>query len=331
MLAPIVEATTMDRSIGISVVSPFFNEASIVEEAVTTMLAELSTLDGEWELIVVNDGATDGSGDIVREIAHPRLRLLEYATNRGRGHALLTGIMAARGDLIVTTEIDLSWGDDIVHRLVQALRSTDADFVVASPHMHGGRYRNVPSKRVLYSKLGNRVIRILMANAATMNTGMTRGYRRSMIQTLPLYESGKEFHLEVILKATALGYRFCEIPATLEWKEYKHQGRRVARKSSSKVNRLIVTHTLFSIFASPVRYAWAVSLASLVAGGFFFAYAVVLFLRNEVSAYSGLMGILLMVLALVLFMMGVVMQQGNMIQREAWLLQRELRRSRERT
>ena len=310
-------------------VSPFFNEAGILETAIKTMLEQMSTLDAEWELIVVNDGATDGSREIAHAISHPRLRVLGYSNNRGRGHALRTGIKAARGDMIVTTEIDLSWGDSIVHDLVKALReNSDVDFVVASPHMTGGSYKNVPPKRVFYSTFGNRIIRALMSHAASMNTGMTRAYRREMIQSLPLYEDGKEFHLEVILKAAPLGYKFLEIPATLEWKDYKHKGKRVARKSSSKVNRLIVTHTLFSIFASPVRYAWGVSFVSFLAGAFFFVWAVINYFLGEVSAFNAVMGVSLVVLAIVLFMMGVVMQQGNMIQREIWLLQRERRNDR---
>lgn len=80
-----------------------------------------------------------------------------------------------------------------------------ADIVVASPHLPGGGYKNVPAKRVWLSRLGNKVIRACMSDAATMNTGMTRAYRRRAILSLPLYEPGKEFHLEVILKATALG------------------------------------------------------------------------------------------------------------------------------
>ena len=64
----------------------------------------------------------------------------------------------------------------------------DADMVVASPHMQGGSYKNVPFKRVLYSKLGNKVIRACMSNVVTMNTGMTRAYRRNAIRSLPLSE-----------------------------------------------------------------------------------------------------------------------------------------------
>jgi glycosyltransferase involved in cell wall biosynthesis len=289
------------------------------------MLKQLSSLQLEWELIVVNDGSTDESATIVHQIAkeHPNLRLESYPTNRGRGCALRKGIASARGEIIVTTEIDLSWGENIVHELVSAMNKwPDADIVVASPHLPGGGYRNVPAKRVWLSRIGNHVIRTCMTDAVTMNTGMTRAYRRSIIQSLPLTEDGKEFHLEVILKATAFGFRIYEIPAVLEWKEYKRHGKQVSRKSASRVNRLVISHSLFSVFANPVRYVWLMSLGSLFLSIVFFGFAVVFTFLEMVAAYSALMSIALLIVSIVLFVLGVVVKQGNMIQRELWVLQR---------
>jgi glycosyltransferase involved in cell wall biosynthesis len=309
----------------ISVICPFFNESQIIEQAIRQLLDRLRSFDGKWELIVVNDGSTDGSEKIALRIAaeNPNLRVLGYMFNRGRGHALRTGISAARGEIIVTTEIDLSWGETIVHNLVKAMEKwPDADMVVASPHLPGGGYKNVPFKRVWLSRMGNHVIRACMSNAATMNTGMTRAYRREMIQSLPLSENGKEFHLEVILKASAFGYRIREIPTILEWKDYKHQGQRVNRKSSSKVNKLIVSHSLFSVFANPVRYVWGMSVFSFILGVVSFVGAVVLYYLNMVSAYTALLSLSLFIVAIVLFVLGVVLKQGNLIQRELWWLQR---------
>jgi glycosyltransferase involved in cell wall biosynthesis len=308
----------------ISVVCPFFNESEIIEQSVRQMLTQLNSLDVEWELIIVNDGSTDGSDRIAELIAweSQRLKVLGYPFNRGRGHALRTGIAAASGDIVITTEIDLSWGESIVHDLLEAMkRWPDADIVVASPHLPGGGYKNVPFKRVWLSRIGNRVIRACMFNSVTMNTGMTRAYRRQAIQFLPLCEDGKEFHLEVILKATAFGFRIKEIPTTLEWKEYRHRGQKKQRKSSSRVNRLIVSHSLFSVFANPVRYVWAMSMIFLVSGLVSFAFALALFFLNMVSAYTALMSFSLVILGILLFVLGVVVKQGNMIQRELWILQ----------
>jgi glycosyltransferase involved in cell wall biosynthesis len=309
----------------VSVVCPFFNESGILEHAIRTLLARLRTLNARWELIVVNDGSTDGSGAIAERIASeaPQLRVLGYRYNRGRGHALRTGIAAARGEIIITTEIDLSWGEEIVHDLLAEIEAhPETDIVVASPHLPGGGYKNVPAKRVWLSRIGNHVIRACMSNATTMNTGMTRAYRRNVIQSLPLFADGKEFHLEVILKATEFGLHIREIPALLEWKEYKHQGKRVKRTSSSRVNRLIVSHSLFSVFANPVRYVWAASLFTAALGAGFFIYALILYSLRMVSAYTALFSLALFIVAIVLFVLGVVVKQGNMIQRELWTIER---------
>jgi dolichol-phosphate mannosyltransferase len=316
--------SSLDR-VDVSIVCPFFNEAGIIEHAIRQMLVQLETLPARWELIVVNDGSTDESPLLAEAVAleNPRLRVLGYERNRGRGHALHTGIMAARGAVIVTTEIDLSWGETVVHDLVAAMqRWPDADIVVASPNLPGGGYRHVPAKRVWISRFGNRVIRLCMANAVTMNTGMTRAYRREVIQSLPLTEPGKEFHLEVILKATSFGHKIYEIPAILEWKQHKRQGQVVKRKSSSRVNRLIVSHSLFSIFANPVRYVWLMSAAFFGMGVFFIGVAFYLYYLQEVSAYTMLFGLSLFIVGALFFVLGVVLKQGNIIQREIWMMQR---------
>jgi hypothetical protein len=139
---------------------------------------------------------------------------------------------------------------------------------------------------------------------------------------MPLTEAGKEFHLEVILKATAFGHRIREIPAVLEWKQHKRQGQVVKRVSSSKVKRLIVSHSLFSIFANPVRYVWLLSAAFFGIGTFFVVTAFVLFYLGQVSAYNMLFGLSLSIVGMLLFVLGVVLKQGNIIQRELWMMQR---------
>src|SRR5262249_19560614 len=165
----------------ISVVCPFFNEEAIIDPSVRLMLQNLATLSEEWELIIVNDGSRDRSLELARalEAEDRRLRGVSYPDNRGRGYAIRTGVGHARGDLVLTTEIDSSWGDDICVTLAAELRKRpDADIVIASPHLPGGGYRNVPLARVLLSTAGNYVIRSGLTYSVTMHTGMTRGYRR---------------------------------------------------------------------------------------------------------------------------------------------------------
>ena len=208
----------------ISVVCPFYNEEAILAASVRLMLRNLSTLTDDWELIIVNDGSRDGSLAVAQglEAESKQLRVLGYPVNRGRGYAIRHGAAHAKGEVLVTTEIDSSWGDDIVHRLAAAMAEwPDADMVIASPHLPGGGYKNVPPYRVFLSSFGNYVIRAGLTYAVTMNTGMTRAYRLRKFLDLPLYEDEKEMHLEVVSKALALGYRIREIPCILEWRTAK--------------------------------------------------------------------------------------------------------------
>jgi len=313
----------------VSIVCPFFNEEAILSNAILHLLDFLTSLKTSWEVIVVNDGSLDNSVEIAREFAQRdgRLRVLSYERNRGRGYALRTGIQHARGDYVITTEIDLSWGDDIVHRIYDALAArADVDMVVASPHLEGGGYRNVPAHRVLLSKLGNIVLRLGIPQAPSMNTGMTRGYRRQAIERLALYEDGKEFHLEVVVKALAAGLNISEVPAVLEWKDHKLASAGAKkRKSSSKVRRLVKSHLLFGVFAAPIRYLWALSGVWLALAMTSFFYAAYRFCVAEPYAY-GILGCLIsFVLSLLFFGLGVITEQNRILSREMWRLQSHLR------
>lgn len=311
----------------ISIVCPFYNEEAIIEKSITEILRSLETLVGPWELIVVNDGSNDGSADIVRRLAAiaPRLRMVGYDVNQGRGFALRTGIHHAKGDLIVTTEIDLSWGSDIVHRIVRTFREhPEADMVIASPHLPGGGYRNVHWRRVLLSTLGNYIIRSGLSYGVTMNTGMTRGYRREKIVTLPLEERGKEIHLEIVSKALAFGYRIVEIPAVLDWKSRKAVTNGKKRASRSNVPTLIRSHLLFSVLAAPFRYIFLASCLLFAGSMLFFAWAFYNLLTQNVAIFLAITGFFLGLFGFLVFAVGILANQNSAVQRELWRLQARL-------
>jgi dolichol-phosphate mannosyltransferase len=314
----------------ITIVSPFRNEELIIEASVRRMMANLESLDDEWEYIIVDDGSTDTSLHKARELERQfsRLRVLSYPTGRGRGHAIRFGIAQARGEIIVTTEIDSSWGDEIVASIVNEFqRRPDADIIIASPHLAGGGYRNVPANRVFLSTLGNYIIRAGLTNSVTMNTGMTRGYRRECFLTLPLDEDDKEMHLEIIAKAQAFGLRIYEIPAVLEWQNHESREPAAPRKSSANVNKLIRTHTLFALLAAPFRYIYLVSGGIAVIALGFFIWSVINLLTHRISIYLFLSAIVLGTLSFLIFGLGVLAQQGRAFQRDLWRLRRELRAS----
>jgi hypothetical protein len=236
----------------LSVIAPIYNEQEVIESSIGKILEALSNFPGTWELILVNDGSTDDTLAILAERAKndDRIVVVSYARNRGRGFALRTGISHSRGNYVVTTESDLTWGKDIIQQLYWALRNDDADIVVASPYAKAGKLENVPLKRALLSRLGNRVLRLSTPSPITMLTGMTRGYRGPPVRSLPLEEDGKEIHLEIVSKACMLGWRFSEIPATLRW-DPPRPGQPV-RKSKFRTRKLVRSHLFLGFSEAPV-------------------------------------------------------------------------------
>lgn len=312
----------------ISVICPFYNEEAIIEAAVNNMTARLASLQHDWELIVVNDGSRDQSAEYVRRAAgkNPRIKIAGYEQNRGRGYALRHGIALANGDIIVTTEIDLSWGEDIVHRLAEAFeKHPDADMIVASPNLPGGGYRNVPLKRVLISRIGNMIIRMGQGLEMTMYTGMTRGYKRESFLSLPIDEDEKEFHLEVAQKAQAFGFKIYEIPCILEWKDARLARPGAAkRKSSSKIHKLIRTHMAFAAATAPFRYILPLSLMMIGISVPFGVWAVVNLLMGHPSALVLITGLMLFLIGFVAFAIGMLSYQNQLIQRDLWRIRSDL-------
>ena len=311
----------------ISVVSPFFNEEAVLKNAVEEMLASLNSVGRAYEFIIVNDGSTDGSLRIAQELVSQHgklLKLVSYASNKGRGHALRKGMEAARGDIIVTTEADGSWGEDIVSRLVGYLDDNpDKNVVIASPHLEGGSYKNVPFKRRLLSSWGNILIRRLVCSEITMFTGMTRAYRRDALESLPLSSDGKEFHLEIFAKLRSMNARIGEIPCCLEWKTHKLSAKGDARKSSTKLFSVAMSHLLFAVGSQPWRYLFGLSALLMIPAMVLFAFALIRFLNGEPAIYLGTGAGLSFISSVLLFNFGVLANQNCVLEAELWLLQKD--------
>jgi len=180
---------------------------------------------------------------VVRELVakDARIRLVSYARNRGRGYALRQGFAVARGDFIATVEADNTWGERIVPEMLQALQTAPGvDFIIASPNLAGGAYRNIPLGRLFRSWFGNKIFRFIFDGKVTMATGMTRCYRASVIQGMLLRSDGKEIHVEILSKAFALGFISQEIPAILAWEPGEKRGQRAG--GFLKGYRLIAEH-----------------------------------------------------------------------------------------
>lgn len=243
----------------VSLVIPAFNESEIILHNVDELAAWMTSNaeDISFEILVVDDGSTDGMGALLDEACEQRdwLLVAHHPVNMGRGRGVRTGFSKATGEYIVCLDADLSYSPDHVLKLLEPLIAGEADITLASVYHPEGQVINVPGQRVFLSRFGNRILSLGFGGEFSTVTCIVRGYTRKVANDLELVSNGKELHLEVIQKAQLLGYRIKEIPATLHWRDRK-RGQAGNRKllpeiAIFKMRKTVLSHLVFNYITNP--------------------------------------------------------------------------------
>lgn len=239
----------------LSIVIPCFNEESGIQQTAQRVCDHLDKNHGDvsYELLLINDGSTDSTRSVIGQISssNPRVRSLHFKYNQGRGAAIKKGISSSLGGKLILLDADLSYDvDHITDILGEFERDERLDIVVVSPYMKGGVVRGVPAFRLILSRAANWILASAFADGLSTVTCVVRGYRGDFIRSLPLYEDGKELHLEILRKASVLGARLVEIPGRLIWRV----GKGARRKTSLKVVKAASRHFLYGVLMRPTQF-----------------------------------------------------------------------------
>jgi glycosyltransferase involved in cell wall biosynthesis len=200
----------------LSVVVPVFNERATVGEIVDRIRATGL----EIELIVVDDGSTDGTRDELQRIAGKIDRLLLQPANRGKGAALKAGFAVATGDVVVIQDADLEYDPDDYRELLKPIEKAGADLVLGS-RLTGAR----PQRAYYYwHYLGNRLItfiaRVLYNTTLSDIYTCYKVFRREQLAGLDIRSDGFEFDAEmlaILLKRRIVVY---EVPISYYGRSY---------------------------------------------------------------------------------------------------------------
>lgn len=306
----------------LSVVVPMFNESENAAATLEKLGAACTLLDCPFELIPVDDGSTDDTADVLASLARTdaRIRPVSYTPNAGRGRALRRGFAAARGLLICSTDADLSYAPEYVPAMATVLlEHDDLDFVVGSPYIEGGGAVGVPWFRLAVSRWGNRILALAMAGGIHTVTGVLRGYRREVLESLELESDGKEIHLEILAKAQAAGFRGAEIPAVLR--------KRQKGKSKFRFRATAWSHLLFSWHERPMLLFGAIGMAVIACGIGLGAYLAWHWWQGELNPSRPLMTLfpLLLIGGLQIVLFGFLGSQMAHLRRELYKIQRQNR------
>lgn len=115
----------------ISIVIPIFNEASHVEESLTSIIRHVEKAEPDFEMIVVDDGSSDSSWDKIRELKRiePQIRGLRLSRNFGKEHALAAGISFACGHAVIVMDADLQHPPELIREMIRVWKAGEADIV----------------------------------------------------------------------------------------------------------------------------------------------------------------------------------------------------------
>ena len=217
----------------VTIITPCYNEEAILQNninVITTYL-ESKIYKFSWEVLIIDDGSKDRTGEIADLLAGQQnnIRVIHHPANLNLGHALQTGFRNSKGDIIVVLDIDLSYSVEYIGKMVDKLIETCADIVIASPYMKGGKVTAVPFMRRIMSRWVNRFMRMAAQDKYYTYTGMVRAYRANFIRSLNLKTKDYEVNPEIIYKAMILRGKIVEIPAHLDRTEQnKFKGKRVS-------------------------------------------------------------------------------------------------------
>jgi glycosyltransferase involved in cell wall biosynthesis len=212
------------EQIEISVVVPVYNEEGNLPLLVPKLVEVLKNLERSYEMIFVDDGSSDGSRRILREMVsqYPSLRILRLKENRGLSTALLAGMREAQGEKIVTLDSDLQIDPNDIPRLLEYLDRYDM--------ATGWRQKREDSwLKKISSKIANAVRNWVSGENIKDSACTFRAFKRECIKEVPVFNGMHRF-LSTLVKMG--GYRIIEVPVS-------HHPRRFGKSNYNIRNRMV--------------------------------------------------------------------------------------------
>jgi glycosyltransferase involved in cell wall biosynthesis len=227
----------------ISVVIPCYNERETIERIVAAVrTAPVEDL----EIVVVDDGSTDGTSQLLREKVEPAVdRIIYHDVNRGKGAALRSGFAATSGDILVVQDADLEYSPEDYPILLGPILSGKADVVF------GSRFMGSRPHRVVYfwHMIGNKLLTLLSNMCTNVNlTDMEtcyKAFRRSVIEQLELCEDRFGFEPEITAKVAKARCRIYEVGISYDGRTYA-EGKKITWRDGIRALYAIVKYNFFA-------------------------------------------------------------------------------------
>jgi glycosyltransferase involved in cell wall biosynthesis len=230
----------------LSVVMPVYNERATLEQILKRVVAV--DVGMEKEIIMVDDGSTDGTRDLYEKIraSHPDglIRVFLHEKNQGKGAAVRTGFAEATGDIVLVQDADLEYDPKDYHRLLQPILDGRADVVYGSRFVGGDEHRVL----LFWHMVGNRFL-TLMSNALT-NLNLTdmetcyKVFRREVLQKIRIKSNRFDFEPEITAKVAKGRWRIYEVGISYSGRDYA-EGKKIGWKDAVQALWTILRYKFF--------------------------------------------------------------------------------------
>lgn len=239
----------MSTPTSVTIVIPVYNERKTLSEILERVLAA-ETCGLKRDLIIVDDGSTDGTRDWLSKYSHPDTRVIMQEKNAGKGAALRAGFAAARGELVLIQDADLEYDPSDYVLLIEPFLTHGADVVF------GSRFRGSKYRRVLHYRhaLGNRIIshicNLFTNHYFTDVMTCYKIFRRDLLDRFPLHENGFAFEAEFAVKIAQCRVRLYEVGIRYDARTYD-EGKKIRLIDGWRVIRAIVRYSLLKHEVEP--------------------------------------------------------------------------------
>ena len=219
----------------LSVIVPVYNERTTVAEIVRRMRAV--DLEIEREIIVIDDGSSDGSDKILNTLADSTLRVVTHTTNQGKGASVRTGLAHARGDLVLIQDADLEYDPEDWPKLLRPALKGRAKVV------YGSRFTGERRSMHFWPWVGNRFLSL--TTNVLFNTTLSdietcyKLFDRRVLDSISITSDRFEFEPEVTAKVLRLGHRIYEVPISFAGRELD-EGKKITWQDGVRSFRTLV-------------------------------------------------------------------------------------------
>ena len=227
----------------ISILVPAYNESASILDVLRKIKEQ--SIDGfSHEVIVIDDGSTDGTGDLLERNPELYGTLIRQPKNRGKGAAVKAGLKKARGDYILFQDADLEYDPADYNKLFLPVSRFEADLVIGS-RMVAPEYTRVS---YFWNKVGNRLItltfNILNNTTFTDIYSCYLMYRRDLVDPDSLVSEGWEQHAEILSTATSNSRNMYEVPISYHGRTHE-EGKKIRAHHAIAVILMIIKKRLF--------------------------------------------------------------------------------------